>query len=296
MIGPTVDDIPKVRSPSLSDSTASANEKMDVNDLEMDTKPFIPKPIVTSHLREMLESSSISKRSKSSPHINLSSSGSPSVSPNNFNQNSDQNVYNFKKEIKDRFQADQKGGQPFKSISPSNVPIDDERVSNSSLSSLTTQASDHRSETSGYSSNSSNKSLSSTASMVVPIFALHPSGNYYLPLTVDASVVAPHISKEAEHTLFPVLHPINITVNFSYQMPQIANSQAIDYSRPHLWPHINQRSVSFSAAPPMMANNTKMNFNNNNHISLTENVKFDHIWLSSLNNSPKFTQLKNKLK
>ena len=309
MSEPTIDDIPKVRSPSLSDSTASCNEKMDVNDLEIDTKPFIPKPVVTSHLREMLESSSISKRTKSSPHISLSlSSSSPSVSPNDSNQNSDQNVYNFKKEIKDRFQA-QRTVHPFKPISPPNVAIDDERVSNSSLS---TQASDYRSETSGYCSNSSNKSLPSIPSMVVPIFALHPSGNYYLPLTIDASIIAPHITKEAELNLFPVLHPINITVNFSYQMPQLVNPN-LEYSRASV-PH---RSVSFSTAPPITVNsnnsNNKLNYNNSNnsnnnnnninHISLTENVKFDPIWLSSLNsslntslNNSKFSQLSNKLK
>ncbi|CAG2161506.1 unnamed protein product [Oppiella nova] len=237
--------IGKSRTPSMSESTTSANEKMDINDSDMiDTKPYHSKPVVTSHLREMLESSATSKcSSKSSPQMSLSS-GSPSVSPNGFNPNGDQNVYNFKKEIKDRFQANQKVvAPPMKSISPSltssAAAIDDERVSNSSLSSLATQASDHRSETSGYSSNSSSKSLPTTTSskspVFVPIFALHPSGNYYLPLTVDAALIGPQITaKDTEINSYPVLHPINITVNFSYQTPQLP--APLDYSQPPVWP------------------------------------------------------------
>lgn len=291
-----IDDIPKVRSPSLSDSTASANEKMDINDSDLETKPFLSKPVVTSHLREMLESSSISKRSKSSPLISLSSS-SPSISPNSLSQSNDQNVYNFKKEIKDRFQADQKVSPPSKSISPPNqLSLDDERVSNSSLSSLTTQASDHRSETSGYSSNSSNKSVPSLSSMYVPIFALHPSGNYYMPLTVDATVIAPFYPKETELNLFPVLHPINITVNFSYQLPQSLSPASLEFGRAQVWPPHTSRNVSLSGPPPINALNGRDHSNKlgyTNGLSVSDTSKYDPIWYNS---SSRFSQMLNKIK
>ncbi|CAG2108115.1 unnamed protein product, partial [Medioppia subpectinata] len=288
--------IGKPRSPSMSESTTSANEKMDINDSELiDTKPYHSKPIVTSHLREMLESSSTAKRSKSSPEMSLSSH-SPPVSPNGFNQNADQNVYNFKKQIKDRFQANQKVvGPPMKSISPLNTAIDDERISNSSLSSLTTQASDHRSDTSGYSSHSSTKSLptgGAQPSVVVPIFALHPSGNYYLPLTVDASLIGPQMAaKDTEMNSYPVLHPINITVNFSYKMPQMATP--LDYSQPPLWPPLAVHpNFGLSAQHMTNAMTNKLHYNNT---SLSEsNVKpLDALWLNSC---PKFGRMSDKIK
>ncbi|XP_054162976.1 uncharacterized protein LOC128960857 isoform X2 [Oppia nitens] len=290
-----LDGISKVRSPSLSESTTSANEKMDLDSDLFETKPLTPKPVVTSHLREMLENnSSVAKRSKSSPHISLTSS----PVPNNYQQSTDQNVYNFKKEIKDRFQADQKDdGPPIKSISPLNVTIDDERISNSSLSSLNTQASDHRSETSGYSSNSSSKSLSTqqSASMFVPIFALHPSGNYYLPLTLDAALIGPLISsKETDLNSYPILHPINITVNFSYQMPQM--SVPLDYSRPppQVWPPMSIVHSGLNLATHQMENNNTTNDKiHQNPNPFADNIKYDKFWLSS---SPKFSLLQNKLK
>jgi hypothetical protein len=230
---------------------------------------------VTSHLREMLESTS---KRKSSPNASLSS-GSPSLSPNSCHQSE---VYNFKKEIKDRFQAHQKIiEEPLKSVSPSNVAIDDERISNSSLSSLTTQMSDQRSDTSGYSSNSSNKS-ELMPSVVVPIFALHPSANYYIPLTLEASIIDPLITKEADVN--------NITVNFSYQTPRL------EFNRP-VWPPIipsvmNQNlNLSTTQMQTFSFDNTIHNnskaINNNNYSAVQQNDKFDTM---STNISSKFSR------
>lgn len=49
--------------------------------------------------------------------------------------------------------------------------------------------------------------------MGIPIFALHPRGTFYIPLTIDSSLVTPYL--EGIEEISPVLHPISICVNFS---------------------------------------------------------------------------------
>ncbi|KAH8358481.1 hypothetical protein KR093_000455, partial [Drosophila rubida] len=55
-------------------------------------------------------------------------------------------------------------------------------------------------------------------SFSVPIFALHCQGNYYVPLNVDYSALVPYLNGvdllEKSYTSMPVVHPININVNF----------------------------------------------------------------------------------
>ncbi|XP_030369400.1 transcription factor cwo isoform X2 [Scaptodrosophila lebanonensis] len=55
-------------------------------------------------------------------------------------------------------------------------------------------------------------------SFAVPIFALHGQGNYYVPLNVDYNVLVPFLNGvdllEKSYTTMPVVHPININVNF----------------------------------------------------------------------------------
>ncbi len=256
---------------------------MDINDSQPIDRTCNSKPVVTSHLREMLESTS---KRKSSPNASLSSD-SPSLSPNSCHQSE---VYNFKKEIKDRFQAHQKVvEEPLKSVSPSNVAIDDERLSNSSLSSLTTQMSDQRSDTSGYSSNSSNKS-ELMPSVVVPIFALHPSANYYIPLTLEASIIDPLITKESDVNPFPILHPINITVNFSYRTPRLEFNRPV---WPPIIPSVTNQNLNFSKTqtPTFSFDNTIDNYkvinNINNYSAVQKNDKFD---TTSTNMSSKFNR------
>ncbi|XP_022255127.1 uncharacterized protein LOC106470782 isoform X3 [Limulus polyphemus] len=48
----------------------------------------------------------------------------------------------------------------------------------------------------------------------VPIFALHPKGTFYVPLTIDAELLAPFVS--GLDNAIPVLHPVSISVNFSF--------------------------------------------------------------------------------
>ncbi|XP_022245526.1 transcription factor cwo-like isoform X2 [Limulus polyphemus] len=47
-----------------------------------------------------------------------------------------------------------------------------------------------------------------------PIFALHPKGNFYIPLSLDLSLLAPIINSFDNN--IPVLHPVSISVNFSF--------------------------------------------------------------------------------
>lgn len=55
-------------------------------------------------------------------------------------------------------------------------------------------------------------------SFAVPIFALHGQGTYYVPLNVDYSILIPFLNGmdllEKNYTSMPVVHPININVNF----------------------------------------------------------------------------------
>lgn len=60
--------------------------------------------------------------------------------------------------------------------------------------------------------------LPSRHSFTVPIFALHGQGNYYVPLNVDYNALVPYLNGvdllEKSYTSMPVVHPININVNF----------------------------------------------------------------------------------
>jgi len=62
----------------------------------------------------------------------------------------------------------------------------------------------------------------------VPIFALNSSGSYYVPMTVDVSVISPflHLYKEKECS---VLHPVTISVNF--QTSHVSGDSSTQRSR-----------------------------------------------------------------
>ncbi|XP_037957019.1 transcription factor cwo [Teleopsis dalmanni] len=55
-------------------------------------------------------------------------------------------------------------------------------------------------------------------SFAVPIFAMHGQGTYYVPLNVDYNVLVPFLNGidllEKNYSSMPVVHPININVNF----------------------------------------------------------------------------------
>ena len=57
------------------------------------------------------------------------------------------------------------------------------------------------------------RSPSARTTPPVPIFALNAKGSYYVPMSVDLSVIAPFMALYTEET-YSVLHPVTISVNF----------------------------------------------------------------------------------
>ncbi|XP_045136055.1 transcription factor cwo-like isoform X2 [Portunus trituberculatus] len=72
-------------------------------------------------------------------------------------------------------------------------------------------------------SSSPNKQVPDMGSAgTVPIFALNQNGSFYVPLTIDNSLIAPIMSGLSD--MSPVLHPISISVNFCGPFPTITSS------------------------------------------------------------------------
>ncbi|KAF7403670.1 hypothetical protein HZH68_006464 [Vespula germanica] len=63
----------------------------------------------------------------------------------------------------------------------------------------------------------------------VPIFALHDGGAFYVPLTVEASMLSPYFGFIPDNGPDTVLHPVTISVNFNQQStpPSAANPTTI---------------------------------------------------------------------
>ncbi|XP_029165676.1 transcription factor cwo isoform X1 [Nylanderia fulva] len=59
----------------------------------------------------------------------------------------------------------------------------------------------------------------SSSSHGVPIFALHDAGSFYVPLTVEASLIRPYLSFIPDTGPDIVLHPVTISVNFNHLSP-----------------------------------------------------------------------------
>ncbi|XP_075148325.1 transcription factor cwo [Haematobia irritans] len=95
-----------------------------------------------------------------------------------------------------------------------------------------------------------------TRSFAVPIFALHSHGTYYVPLNVDYNVLIPFLNGidllEKNFTNMPVVHPININVNFmpsSTSASLLAAAAAVVASKQQQHPPVlNGSSVSAAVA------------------------------------------------
>lgn len=64
----------------------------------------------------------------------------------------------------------------------------------------------------------------------VPIFALHPKGTFYIPLTIESSLLIPYMVGIDD--LAPVLHPISICVNLSshsVKVEKLSNGNSLHY-------------------------------------------------------------------
>lgn len=65
----------------------------------------------------------------------------------------------------------------------------------------------------------------------VPIFALHPEGAYYIPLTMDISLITPFLqTTSADDSKLPVLHPVSISVKFG--VSSVCNDQQQQQQQP----------------------------------------------------------------
>lgn len=65
----------------------------------------------------------------------------------------------------------------------------------------------------------------------VPIFALHPKGTFYIPLTVDYSVVSPYMLLYPDPETPTQMHPVTISVNFCGPL-QMAMKQELPTTQP----------------------------------------------------------------
>lgn len=66
------------------------------------------------------------------------------------------------------------------------------------------------------------QSVNVCSRVTVPIFALNQSGSFYVPLTIDSTLIAPAIAGLSN--ISPVLHPISINVNFCGSCPTITSN------------------------------------------------------------------------
>ncbi|KAK0176669.1 hypothetical protein PV328_000782 [Microctonus aethiopoides] len=53
----------------------------------------------------------------------------------------------------------------------------------------------------------------------IPIFALHEAGSFYIPLSIDSSILRPHMNYIPDTGPDTVLHPVTISVNFNQTSP-----------------------------------------------------------------------------
>ena len=66
----------------------------------------------------------------------------------------------------------------------------------------------------------------------VPIFALHPKGSFYVPMSVELPLIGAMFNMELSPT--PLLHPVTISVNFCHPLRVLSAPQApvIEVQRP----------------------------------------------------------------
>jgi len=82
----------------------------------------------------------------------------------------------------------------------------------------------------------------------VPAFALHENGPFYIPLTLDKSVVTPFLSA-IDPTADPPLHPVTISVCFLLSTPS-GEKQLIKSSIPGITPI--SIPIPLTVAPPLL--------------------------------------------
>jgi len=191
-----------------------------------------------SQLREMLQNPSLQLQARAR-------SMSASSSIRGFG---DSEVYKFKRNIKERFKADQsvlrvasdedavqpnverrfsepvldipasgfrqESGTDTSSTSRTLESLLTFSSSSSSSSSIATEKCGFSSETGQKKPSGPRENLGPSAQREVPIFVLHPRGNFYVPMTVASSLVLPHLDL-IPNVLPQLLHHVGLAVYFS---------------------------------------------------------------------------------
>lgn len=97
---------------------------------------------------------------------------------------------------------------------------------------------------------------------VVPVFALHPKGTFYIPLTVEASLLVPYMVGLIDETSPPVLHPVSICVNLGAHSVKVGGHHHHPFQpRPFLMDKFHHdrfvytdRHLFYSSSPPPTKN------------------------------------------
>ena len=133
-------------------------------------------------------------------------------------------LYKFKKNIKERFQADIDSVKDSGSLSSGN---EDQQIQESE-----SKQSESESNNSGHSFDSSGGSLSSLNSsniifnseqknLTIPGFALHPSRSFYVPILIRSPL---EFIFDISQSTLQLLHPVNISVNFYHKNSSISGN------------------------------------------------------------------------
>ncbi|XP_029845848.2 protein hairy isoform X1 [Ixodes scapularis] len=164
-----------------------------------------------SQLREMLQNPGLSVQEcmrRSSDYLLAANNGNNNNNLNNKPPTAEE-AYKFKNDIKDRFHKDaQWGGER----------PDERRHSHSQGSSLVPVPSPTRHTVSAPPPDPPPENPSPGPGPGVAAFALHPRGSFYIPVTLDPTLVGPALAYVDESPQ-AALHPVSISVQFGRQRP-----------------------------------------------------------------------------
>ncbi|RXG60712.1 hypothetical protein Avbf_10865, partial [Armadillidium vulgare] len=177
------------------------------------------------------------------------SSGPGSNNSSSGDDNNNNRLYKFKSNMKHRFSADAEHSQVKKKRR------DSDSFTSSRQSPFTQVPSNHspskpQSENAIPSPLSGNTKAETDCSSTVPIFALSSNGEFYIPLSLDQSLIAPFIASQADVITTPILHPVSIHVSFctapiSPQLP-LGQSQSLPAAQDPVMPSLEQYNNPYS--------------------------------------------------
>jgi hairy orange len=202
----------------ISDSSpSSGSPKMQYNEGLIDSKLIkLDDKELNGLIEKKKKLNRIKNDTSSSQHQTMIEPLTPSWA-SSVSSNSEGNYRSFKKGLKERFQIDtmkQLNGQQ-KSAEKSVKSADSSETEQDS-SSLSKDL--NKLKYSNLFSSNCDKIYSYKGNTIksVPAFALHPNGSFYIPITLNPSLISFCLNYPETSDLFSVLHPVNIPVNFNY--------------------------------------------------------------------------------